>query len=46
VNGLIDFSVSNTTPGGWPSFTSDGEGPLDTSAQAVAQKMVSVCNIQ
>ena len=30
----------------WASFTSDGEGPLDTSAQAVAQKMVSVCNIQ
>src|SRR5271166_6343411 len=30
----------------WASFTSDGEGPLDTSVQAVAQKMVSVCNIQ
>jgi len=30
----------------WAQFSSYNEGPLDASAQAVAQNLVSACNIQ
>ncbi len=29
----------------WAQFTTDGEGPLDSSAQSVAEKMLATCNI-